>query len=964
MAKNEAKIKFTAETKSFNDEIKKSSDELSKLRAETKLNDEEMKTAGVSAEGLQKKQKLLGEQLSATQNKTEALNQKLNTAVEIFGENSAEATRLERQLANSKAEEEKLKQAISLCNSEMQQQASASREAETATGQLTDKIDEQESELSRLKKEYVEVVLKFGDTSDEAQDLATEITSLSGDLKKNKSALSDAASKADDLDQSLDGAGDSADDAGDGFTVLKGTVADLASQAIQAAIGKLTEFVGWLRELPEATREIRQDMATLETSFDSANLTVEQGQDTWKELYKIFGEDDRAVEAANLIAKISDNQKDLNNWVTITTGVYGRFQDSLPVEGLAEASLETAKVGQVTGVLADALNWSAKEGETFGVKLKANTEANKEWNEAVKEATSAEEFFNLALQECSTEQERQQLITDTLMGLYSGSADTYREATAGQMEAKEATAENILAQNDLATAIEPVTTKWDGLKSKLTTAVIPAAEKVSEVMLGALDWMERHPVAMKVIAAVLGVVAVALTALTVVVIAYTVAQWAMNSAILANPITWIIVGIVAAIAAVVAIIVLVIEYWDQIVAAVKSAAEKIKSALSAAWEWIKGIFSTVAEWVNTNVIQPVVNFFTGLWTSIQNIWNTIVNVIKVAVMAVGAFFSAAFNIITLPFRFIWENCKDTVIKVWNAIKSAVQTAINAVKTVITNVLTAIRNFITPILNTIKSVFTTVWNGIKTAVTNVVNGIKNTISSVWNTIKTATTTAFNAVKNTATTVWNAVKNAVMTPVNAVKTTVTNVWNSIKTATSTAFNAVKNTATTVFNNVKTAITRPIEEAKNKVKGFIDAIKGFFSSLSLKLPHIKLPHFRVSGTLSINPPSVPKLSIDWYKDGAIMMKPTIFGINGNSLMAGGEAGAEAIAPIDKLQGYVTDAVSRVMTNLNLQPIADAIEDLAERPIDFYVNGKKFMSATASDGDSVNGLRTSFKNRGLAIE
>lgn len=92
----------------------------------------------------------------------------------------------------------------------------------------------------------------------------------------------------------------------------------------------------------------------------------------------------------------------------------------------------------------------------------------------------------------------------------------------------------------------------------------------------------------------------------------------------------------------------------------------------------------------------------------------------------------------------------------------------------------------------------------------------------------------------------------------------------------------------------IITPIEAAKNKVKGVVDAIKGFFSGMKISLPHIKLPHFRVSGKLSISPPSVPKLSIDWYKEGGIMTRPTVFGMNGSSLMAGGEAGAEAILPL----------------------------------------------------------------------
>ncbi|MCR1887856.1 phage tail tape measure protein [Longibaculum muris] len=322
---------------------------------------------------------------------------------------------------------------------------------------------------------------------------------------------------------------------------------------------------------------------------------------------------------------------------------------------------------------------------------------------------------------------------------------------------------------------------------------------------------------------------------------------------------------------------------------------------SQVWEGVKGIFGSVWDFIkNTftnymNVIQNVANvvlgwfgtswnevwtgirdFFVNLWTGIvtffTNLWETIKNIVQTAIMFISSIFQAAFEIITLPFRFIWENCKEIIITVFNAIKEKITTVINAVATVLNTVLTAI-----------KTVFSTVWNAIKTVVTTVINAIKTTV-----------TTVFNAIYSTATTVWNAIKTAVTTPINAIQNTVTTVFNAVKSTISSVFNSIKSTATSVWNGIKSAITTPIEAAKNKVKSVVDAIKGFFSGMKISLPHIKLPHFKVSGSLSIAPPSVPKLSIDWYKNGGIMTKPTAFGMNGSSLMAGGEAGAEAILPL----------------------------------------------------------------------
>lgn len=130
------------------------------------------------------------------------------------------------------------------------------------------------------------------------------------------------------------------------------------------------------------------------------------------------------------------------------------------------------------------------------------------------------------------------------------------------------------------------------------------------------------------------------------------------------------------------------------------------------------------------------------------------------------------------------------------------------------------------------------------------------------------------------------------------------------------------TSVWNGIKSAITTPIEAAKNMVKSALDRISGFFSGLKLQLPHIKLPHFSISGSLSIAPPSVPHLSISWYKNGGILTSPTIFGMNGSSLMAGGEAGAEAVLPLkafyDQLENILVNRLDNTKMEKYLSVIA----------------------------------------------
>ena len=633
MAKNEAKIKFVAETGEFNEEIKKSCNTMSELRAELKLNEQKMKTSEDAIGGLENKHRILSEQLEASKDKTEALSQKLNKAIEIYGEDSAEVSKLRTQLINAQAAEERIAQAIEQCNAELEDHKTAAAQAESATGKLTDTIKKQQSELEGLKKDYTEAVLQYGEASDEAKELESAISDLSSELKRNKDALSNAKSKADELDTSFESAGDSAEDAGGGFTVFKGIVADLASNAIQKAIGKLSEFIGYLKDLPTETRELRQDFATLTTSFEGMGYSTEVATETWKKLYAVFGEDDRAVETANHISKIARNQEELNQWVTITTGIWGTYQDSLPVEGLAEAANETIKTGQVTGVLADALNWGAEEGEKFGLKLKENIEftelsskelkalsdeekaeyearkaqydAINEYNKALEESTAAEDIFNLALSECSTEQERKQLITETLTALYGDAAETYRDTAEAQMEAKEATADNIAVEAELAEMIEPVTTEFTELKTELLEAVAPAIETVSDLMLDALEWAREHPVAMQVLAGVIGTLATAFSILAIGLGIYATAQFIANTAFVGFVAPALLV--VAAIAAIVAVIIVIINYTENITAFFDGLREKINAIDEAFEEWKISVCEKVSTWAS-NTVESIDNW--------------------------------------------------------------------------------------------------------------------------------------------------------------------------------------------------------------------------------------------------------------------------------------------------------------------------------------------------------------------
>ena len=260
---------------------------------------------------------------------------------------------------------------------------------------------------------------------------ADAVNGLSSDLRRNSSEIRDTEDATQRLSNGLEDVNDSARQTEDGFTVMEGAIAGLIANGISTLIGKCVDVATSLYDLAESTREYREDMGKLETAWESANKSTELATETYKEFYSVLGEEDRSVEAVNHLAKFVDTEADLTKWTNIATGVWGTFGEHLPVEGLTEASIETAKVSKVTGVLADALNW----------------------------AGISEDAMNEKLESLSTEQERAALITEVLNSLYADAADKYRENNASIIEARNANSDYM---DSLARALgermEPVTT--------------------------------------------------------------------------------------------------------------------------------------------------------------------------------------------------------------------------------------------------------------------------------------------------------------------------------------------------------------------------------------------------------------------------------------------------------------------------------------------------------------------------
>lgn len=406
------------------------------------------------------------------------------------------------------------------------------------------------------------------------------------------------------------------------------------------------------------------------------------------------------------------------------------------------------------------------------------------------------------------------------------------------------------------------------------------------------------------------------------------------------------------------------DTWNAISSFFSGILTGIKTFFTDTWNAIVSFFSGILSGIYSSVtgtMTEIHDTFTNIWDSITGFlsgaWETIKNIVTVGIMAVKEIISAAFQIITLPFRFIWENCKDTVLSIWETIKSVIGEKIDAVKEKITTVTTAISNVASAAWNAISSTASSLWEGIKGTIGSKIDAAKEKVSTATSTITSVVSSAWSSVSSTASSLWSTISSTVSSKISAASSAVSSATSTITSVASSAWSSVSSAASSKWESVRSTISSKLSSAQSTVSSLVSGItstmssglssalstvSGKFSSIystisskmsaardavgnaisalkskfnfSWSLPHLKLPHVSISGSFSINPPSVPHFGISWYKDGGILTRPTIFGAAGNNLLAGGEAGAEAVVPLatlwDKLETMITSVFNTAST------------------------------------------------------
>lgn len=1011
----------------------------------------------------------------------------VNNALADLAQQSAHAEsavgRLEQTISSQESDLNSLRQAYA---NVVLEQGSASQEAQQLESEITQLNGELQDNRQRLQSartaanDFGESLEDSSQSAEESADGYTAVADVVSDLATEVignaiEAFQELGVEADKALNKLEGAtGSSTAQMKEYEQTMNNIYSSGFGESMEEVSDSISVVVQQMGKLDAGEIEnITKNAFTLSDTFD---MDVNESVRAVNSMMNQFGIDSES--AFNLIVQGAQNGLNANDDLLDVVNEYSvQFADAgysaddmfnMLANGAETGTWSVDKLGDAVkemnirfsdGTVADALNENSKAlGLSKDEVVKLQTEYNKGGDSA---QTAVGKMIDSILS-VKDETEQYKIGVSVFGTMWE---DLGADAIGSLMSTQGAITSTKASVQDLGnTVYDDLGSKFTELKRNIQVNIVqPIVDVVTPALKTAFDvindnWSTLAPIFVA-LGSAMGALAVVVGASFAKQIGLATAKMiGLNVAMLANPVTWIIVGITAVVAAFIylwntsdSFKQFWIDLWEKIKQVFQPVVDVLKSSMSDAfdkiqplWEQLKtsfdqiktsleplqslflviagilgGVIATVIG-VVVGLISGLVGSLSGLITMITGAIGVISGVMSAVFTTIGAIWEtivALFTGNTDKISDIWSDwgskMKEIVSGIWDSIKTYFTGGIDAVKgfvsgfidgivgffqglfdtlvghsiipdlikklkewfmwlpnkisgivkdfvKVVVEKFTEIKEKVTSIFNTVKSFLSKVWNDIKTTVVNAATNVYNNVKEKFNNVKTTISSAINSAKSTVTSVFDSIKSKVSSVVSGVYSSVKEKFDSVKSTISSSLNSAKSTVTSVFDGIKSKITSTINSAKDVVKSGIDKIKSFFN-FTPKLPSVKLPHFKVTG--SKNPidwidKGVPSFSVSWYKKGAIFTKPTIFNTN-NGFSGVGEAGAEAVLPIERLQGFIDEALAK-QDNSDL---IDAINNLANRNIELSMNGMNVATAMASETDVVQGNRLLLKERGLSL-